>query len=120
MIGRSLSHYRITKQIGSGGMGEVYLAEDTKLGRLVALKILPAEVSSNEDRLRRFEHEAKAVSVLNHPNVLQIHEIAESDGVHFIVMEYLEGDTLETKLHGHPLQTSELLNYAIQIVDALD
>ena len=120
MIGRSLAHYKITKQLGAGGMGEVYLAQDTMLGRAVALKILPAEVSSDPDRLRRFEHEAKAASLLSHSNVSQIYEIGKADGIHFIVMEYIEGQTLQAKIQERPLETDDIVNWAIQIADALD
>src|ERR1700716_1526321 len=90
----TLSHYRILSKIGAGGMGEVYLAQDTKLDRKVALKILPADLATNKDRMRRFVQEAKAAAALNHPNIAHIYEIGEADGVHFISMEYIEGKTL--------------------------
>src|SRR5258706_4501426 len=90
----SISHYRIVSKNGEGGMGEVYLAQDTKLDRKVALKILPADVAANRDRMERFVREAKAAAALNHPNIAHIYEIGEVDGLHFIAMEYIEGDTL--------------------------
>src|SRR5712692_4022652 len=93
VIGRTLSHYRITAPIGAGGMGEVYLAEDTKLDRKVALKILPSAVAANHDRMRRFVQEARAAAALNHPNIAHIYEIGEADGTNFIAMEYIDGDT---------------------------
>ena len=95
--GATLSHYRIVSKIGEGGMGEVYLAQDTKLDRKVALKILPADVSSNRDRMDRFVREAKSAATLNHPNIAHIYEIGESDGTHYIAMEYIDGDTLDAR-----------------------
>src|SRR3954447_16123745 len=92
--GTLLLHYRVVSKIGAGGMGEVYLAEDTKLGRKVALKVLPAEVAANQDRMRRFVLEAKAAAALNHPNIAHIYEIGESDGISFIAMEFIDGQTL--------------------------
>src|SRR5437867_1749203 len=109
MEGQSISHYKILRKIGAGGMGEVYLAEDTLLERTVALKILPTEVASNEDRMRRFVQEAKTASALKHSNIVPIYEIGDADGVRFIAMEYIEGDTLETKINGHPLSTPEII-----------
>ena len=97
----------------------MYLAEDTKLGRTVALKILPPELSSDSDRLRRFVQEAKTASALDHPNVAQIYEIGEAEGTHFIAMQYVEGETLRSKIHGQPLDTVQLLDVAIQVADAL-
>ena len=101
-------------------MGEVYLAEDTNLGRTVAIKVLPAEVSSNPERLRRFVQEAKAASVLKHPNVASIYELGESENIRFIAMEHVEGETLEGNLRGTPLEVNKLLEIAIQTTDALD
>src|SRR5713226_2171260 len=95
----TLSHYRIVSKIGAGGMGEVYLAEDSRLHRKVALKILPAEMAANQDRMRRFNQEATAAAALNHPNIAQIYEIGEADGVNFIAMEFVDGETLREKIH---------------------
>ncbi|HLN99717.1 MAG TPA: protein kinase [Pyrinomonadaceae bacterium] len=95
----TISHYRIVSQIGAGGMGEVYLAEDSRLHRKVALKILPAEMAANQDRMRRFKQEATAAAALNHPNIAHIYEIGESEGTNFIAMEFVEGVTLRQKIH---------------------
>lgn len=107
------------KKIGAGGMGEVYLAQDTNLGRMVALKILPAEVSSDKERLRRFILEAKTASSLNHSNVAQIYEIGEADGMYFIAMEHVEGETLHSKIGDRPMNTEDLLQIGVQVADAL-
>jgi tetratricopeptide (TPR) repeat protein len=114
-----LSHYRIISKIGEGGMGEVYLAQDTKLDRKVALKVLPEDIASDEERLLRFEREAHAVSALNHPNIITIHEIGESDGVHYIATEFIDGTTLGDRLANHSLTLSEMLAVATQIARAL-
>jgi serine/threonine protein kinase len=98
MIGRTLTHYRILKKIGSGGMGDVYLADDTKLDRKVALKVLPAELAGNADRRSRFQREAKAIAALNHPHIVTVYSVEEHEGVHFITMELLEGKTLGGRL----------------------
>ena len=95
----TLSHYRIVSKIGAGGMGEVYLAQDTKLDRKVALKILPANVASNRDRMERFVREAKSAAALNHPHIAHVYEIGESNGTHFIAMEFIDGRTLREKIH---------------------
>src|ERR1700745_2029265 len=94
----TLSHYRIVKKIGAGGMGEVYLAEDTRLDRKVALKILPEDLAIDADRMRRFVQEAKAASALNHPNIITIYEIGETGAQHFIATEYIDGETLRRRL----------------------
>ena len=114
-----LSHYRVLSRLGAGGMGEVYLATDTVLGRKVALKILPPEFSSDEDRLKRFLKEARAASALSHPNIAHIYEIGEASGLHFISMEYVEGRTLSAELAAGPLDTARLVEVALQLVDAL-
>src|SRR5688500_4989015 len=113
--GTKLGRYEIRSQIGAGGMGEVYLAVDTKLDRKVALKILPAEVASNQQRMRRFEQEAKAASALNHPNILTIYEVDQTDSVHFISTEYVEGQTLRQHMRGASMKLGELLDVATQI-----
>ena len=118
--GTRLGRYEIRSQIGEGGMGEVYLAQDTQLDRVVALKILTAEVARDQQRLHRFLQEARAASSLSHPNVAHIYEIGESDGAHFIAMEYVEGEPLDRKIGGRALTVGEILDFAIQIADALD
>ncbi len=120
MLGRTLGHYQIVSLLGAGGMGEVYLAQDSRLDRPVALKSLPADVAADQERMGRFVREAKAASALNHPNVAHIYEIGEAEGVSFIAMEYVEGQTLASKIGGRPLQVAEIIEIGIQAADALD
>ena len=116
----SISRYRLLQKLGAGGMGEVYLAEDTKLGRKIALKVLSEELTANRDRLIRFDQEAYAASALNHPNILTIYEMGDEGGRHYIATEYIDGITLRKRLGGPPMEVSEILDIAIQITGALE
>ncbi len=119
MIGTTLAHFKITATLGIGGMGEVYLAEDTKLGRRVALKILPSAMAANPERLERFQREAKVVTSLNHPNIVTIHSVEEADGLQFLTMELVEGDDLERLLPADGFPLSKIFDIAIPLADAL-
>src|SRR5262245_37487938 len=117
--GSNLLHYKIFEKIGHGGMGEVYLAEDSRLGRLVAIKILPATLAEDQKAKRRFLQEARSASALNHPNIVTIHAIEESDGIDFLVMEYIEGETLKSMIDRGPLSVSQLIEIGSQVADGL-
>src|SRR5436853_217781 len=117
--GTKLGRYEIRSKIGAGGMGEVYLAQDTKLDRKVALKILPADVAAHPDRMKRFVQEAKAASGLNHPNIITIHEIDQTDSGHFIATEFIDGETLRQRMRDAPMKLGAVLDVAAQIASAL-
>src|SRR5271156_754766 len=118
--GSKLGPYEIVGPLGAGGMGEVYRAKDTRLERTVAIKILPAHLSSDPVRKQRFEREAKTISSLNHPNICVLHDVGQQDGIDYLVMECVEGETLAKRLERGALPLEQVLKYGIQIADALD
>src|SRR5256885_7290983 len=119
-VGTRFGPYEILAPIGAGGMGEVYRARDTRLDRTVAIKVLPEHLSSNPQLRERFEREAKAISSLSHPHICPLYDVGHQDGIDYLVMEHLEGETLAARLKKGPLPADQVLQYAVQITDALD
>jgi serine/threonine-protein kinase len=120
VIGKTLAHYQITEKLGQGGMGEVYRARDTKLGRDVAIKVLPEEFSQDKERLDRFEREARLLAQLNHSNIATLHGLEESEGQQFLVMELVEGETLAERIAKGPIPIDEAIPLFIQIAEGLE
>src|ERR1700688_1784581 len=118
--GTKLGPYEIQSPLGAGGMGEVYRARDSRLDRVVAIKVLPSHLSQNPDLRARFEREARSISGLQHPNICVLHDVGRQDGVDFLVMEYLEGETLAARLARKPLTPDETVRIGIEVADALD
>src|ERR1700684_2084237 len=118
--GTKLGPYEIVSPLGAGGMGEVYGARDTRLDRTVAVKILPSHLSSNPDAKQRFDREARAISSLNHPNICTMHDVGHQDGIDYLVMEFLDGETLADRLQKGPLSTELVLKYGVQICEGLE
>src|SRR6266853_3882400 len=119
LVDRTIGHYKISKRIGTGGMGDVYLATDMTAGRKAALKLLPMRFTSDAERLKRFQQEERALVGLNHPNILTVYEIGEDHSIHYIASELIEGETLRGRLEHGPMQLSEAVDVAIQIASAL-
>ncbi len=119
MIGRTLSHFKITAKLGEGGMGEVFVAEDTNLKRRVALKVLPAELAGSQERLERFQREAESLAALNHPNIVHVYSVETDQKVHFLTMELVEGESLEQLIPEPGLPLEQVLDLAIPLADAL-
>ena len=120
MIGKTLGNFECTALLGKGGMGEVYQAKDQKLGRDVAIKVLPEEFAKDTERISRFQREAKLLASLNHPNIAAIYGLDEADGAHFLVMELVEGQTLDEQIKSGPIPVEEALKLALQIAEALE
>jgi serine/threonine protein kinase len=117
--GKTIGHYKILSPLGAGGMGEVYLAEDTRVGRKVALKLLPEYLTRDGERAKRFQQEARAVVALNHPNIVTVYEIGEANGMQFIASELVKGETVRARMSGAPMKLSEALEISVQVANAL-